>query len=544
MKNDEIRNSEFEETLKNKMDELASSVDCFDKISKRAFPEPNTEYSDSEFTICDLDNVTGKKNNFRFMSFAAIAAAFVLCLFFLPKNESFMNFLYSNIGIGSDKKAFRELISEIKEETADGSYIYYDCTLEEYIDNDILINPIYRCPFEQSEKDNLNVRIYVKTHNGVPTNQVYAIEYKGNYNDNNFVAAADSKAKFSDDDLLTIGEKIPKLTNSSYFNFPLSSNIFHNSNSSLFNEQGQRQSVGGFSYNCYYKVENEIYSLQNEIIYSENSTDENLCYFDICSVRVNSDNSSSDYSENIISQLQSSWNNIIYYDGNSAKSNGSQTRFIQADLDYSLNSDANTLPVSTVFCTTPFKYSSIETICADISNIKINVTDYATSELRSSVMPPLNPALRTSFRIYLGYSLSNLNVSCTDDLISSYVISVTESDYQEITNGYREDYSDENLLSIEQHEAEIEALIQAEENLKKEAEYQNYKAALEAEIDRKNALLETLNAAIQQTNIALSIETDEEKIKAIQEYNAYLNGQIELIQKSINDLEAELLTAE
>lgn len=43
-KNDLYGNQEIEKILKEKMNELSSSVDCFDKISARAFPEKDPDF--------------------------------------------------------------------------------------------------------------------------------------------------------------------------------------------------------------------------------------------------------------------------------------------------------------------------------------------------------------------------------------------------------------------------------------------------------------------------------------------------------------------
>ena len=59
-KNDIVGEQEFEKHLKEKMNELSSSVKCFDKISSRAFPEKDSDFSDSECTVIDLENVTGR----------------------------------------------------------------------------------------------------------------------------------------------------------------------------------------------------------------------------------------------------------------------------------------------------------------------------------------------------------------------------------------------------------------------------------------------------------------------------------------------------
>ncbi len=60
MKNEKTENREIENILKSKMNELSESVDCFDKISARVFPEKNQDFSESGFTISDLENKIGR----------------------------------------------------------------------------------------------------------------------------------------------------------------------------------------------------------------------------------------------------------------------------------------------------------------------------------------------------------------------------------------------------------------------------------------------------------------------------------------------------
>ena len=50
-----------EKELREKMSELSSNIDCFEKISARAFPEKYQDFSDSELVVSDLENVTGKR---------------------------------------------------------------------------------------------------------------------------------------------------------------------------------------------------------------------------------------------------------------------------------------------------------------------------------------------------------------------------------------------------------------------------------------------------------------------------------------------------
>ncbi|HOR21989.1 MAG TPA: hypothetical protein PLY43_04645, partial [Ruminococcus sp.] len=75
MKDNGFNDQEFQELLKKKMNELSDSVDCFDKISARAFPKDQLDFSAGEFTVSDLENVTGRKRRLPALKWAAIGAA-------------------------------------------------------------------------------------------------------------------------------------------------------------------------------------------------------------------------------------------------------------------------------------------------------------------------------------------------------------------------------------------------------------------------------------------------------------------------------------
>ena len=106
--------------LRKRMNELSSDIDCFDKISARAFPEQDPDFSDSEFIVSDLENVTGKRRTVPVLKWVAAAAAILLCIGILPKTAPFQNFLAS---ISKNKDTdYRMILSEITEETEKNDY--------------------------------------------------------------------------------------------------------------------------------------------------------------------------------------------------------------------------------------------------------------------------------------------------------------------------------------------------------------------------------------------------------------------------------------
>lgn len=322
MKYNENRDLEFENLLKSKMDEMASSVDCFNKISRRAFPEINPEQSDHEVIVSDLENVTGRKRRFRFAPAIAIAAAAAICVFVLPKSNSFKEFFSNNIA-GSDKDIFRDLICEIKDETSKNHYEYYDFTLDDYIKYDRLITPLYRCPFEAKDKDNINVRIYVRMHDDLPTNQIYAVEYEGNYSNENFIAAADSVSKFTDSEL----DKFEYQYNAEeniYIEYP-SHSAFGKEAPYITDQNGEPASVAQFNYPFIGKSKNDINIFVTDFMYCHPVSDtENQNYLYDCNIfKLNYINQSRYYTNSVNDEEYNkffidNWNNSVYYSGDPA----------------------------------------------------------------------------------------------------------------------------------------------------------------------------------------------------------------------------------
>ena len=97
-KNNPEINQELEKMFRDKMNELSSSVDCFDKISARAFPEKNPDFSESGFTVCDLENITGNSKKPKFLKWTAGLVACAVCAFVLPQTRIVSNLI---AGLGS-----------------------------------------------------------------------------------------------------------------------------------------------------------------------------------------------------------------------------------------------------------------------------------------------------------------------------------------------------------------------------------------------------------------------------------------------------------
>lgn len=196
------KDREFEQKLKEKMNELSDSVDCFDKITAKAFPQEETGYSDSEFVVTDLENITGKRRFSPILKVAAAGLAAVLAICVVPKTAFYRKIMCS-VSEHEDT-TYDTTVSTILNATdkeTDVDYHVYDLGLEEYIKDDVLVTPLYSCPFEDLGRDDVRVRIFVRTYNDILTNQIYAVEYSGDYKEENFIAVAETKAEFTEKQL-------------------------------------------------------------------------------------------------------------------------------------------------------------------------------------------------------------------------------------------------------------------------------------------------------------------------------------------------------
>lgn len=522
MNENNFRNSEFENMLKDKIDELASSVDCFDKISNKAFPEERKEYSDSEYTICDLENITGKKRGFRFLPAAVMAVAAVVCIAVIPKN-GFVNSFF-NMFTGSDKKIYRELINEINEETSDGDYVWFDCTLDEYIANDINITPLYSCPFEAGEKDDINVRIFVKMYGSLPTNQIYAVQYEGEYSEANYIAAADSKAKFTDEELAQ---------NYSIVNFPnvrgealeLVEKAFGGRDKHYLMNGSNLTHVSSISYDCLYKYRDKAYPISSEVVVftQENSLDS--YYYDYLTMYYNEQNEKVMFDT---SAFAGSWNNVVYFNGSSAESKGSLSAFTKTDIvsETELTGELET----TVSYIDPFENYSLTSGVAHtvsgVSDTDISRLYIYSEDMKCGYAPiPLNQQLHADFRMYTCYTDENFAVSFTEltDNLNEAVYSESHGNIDSVINStdnimtyqngflantiYESDLSDELLDEMKQYQQE---LITEQVNL--EALY-----AKKAELDAQDAEYEAVQSEIEE--VLKNIEEAELEIERIRSEN-------------------------
>ncbi|MDD6278752.1 MAG: hypothetical protein PUA81_03040 [Oscillospiraceae bacterium] len=467
--------TDFEKNLKLKMDELASSVDCFEKISQRAFPEVASEYDEFEDSVSELEHDSGRHMPIRMASFIAAAAAVALCLFFLAKPGSFLNNALSNIGSKSEKQLYREIIAEIKSETAANSYDTYDLALDEFISNDVLISPLYGCPFEENKHgSSIRVRVFVRTCGGIQTNQIYAVEYDGDYEDENFIAAADSKVKFDSDEIGEIDFK---------------KYLFDFANGEL---PYDRTLAADFTYTSLYKSGDEIIPLSSEVIYSHENGSDDYTY----DIRVYDNKYMRMLDINEILSFENEWNNVVYYNGTSAAADEELSDFVYDELKEN-NTEISGIEIISPISCTEFTFS--EEVSERIGAV---LKFHGNSESEIKIPAAFDSSNTDSFLIFY-----------TDDP----EITIIEYENSSLGLSYRcSAYEDSVSLeekNKEQQQVEIE---------------NDYQISLESE-------RELIKIQITQLESRTEVLTDEEKemLDELEKKLKLLNEQIEQIQSDI-----------
>lgn len=516
-KNDLYGNQEIEKILKEKMNELSSSIDCFDKISARAFPEKNLDFSDCELTVTDLENVTGKRRPVPVLKWVSAAAAIVICVGILPKT-ALMNNLRNSLVKKSDKRSYSEIICEINKETADNDYMIYDVPLDYYSKNDVLVTPFFRCPFENKGDANERVRIFVKTCGGFHTNQVYAVEYSGEYDEANFKAAAESKAKFTEEEIKQLeSSDIISLNYNCVADAQYAFDIDEEGN--LTDKNGESISAASFSIMTYFKDgEEQISSITSDILYYHLGTTEYVSeyFYDIRSSYIDGiEIKNMDIPENL-------WESSVYSNGVSAfpckkdndENDGGFTKtklFLDYDKRYGIEeSTLYYMNASASFVSDETDADKKITETMTVSLETIYQAETVSKDEIACIAAPYNELVRNTMAVYIPYDRipNNDNTALTLEssidgekrnyiYLSSNGDSLKAADMNYEEKEYELQLNSEKLEQIvldiedkikyeELRETEREKLNIEMENLKQQiAELQNYQIALEAQRNRE-----------------------------------------------------------
>lgn len=509
VRNENIETQELEKLLKNKMDELSESVDCFDKISARAFSQDKPDFSESGFTVSDLETITPKRKAPAVIRWTAIAAAAAIGIAVIPKT-GFIPRVFYNISSSSSVRSYQELIEEISSETENGSYNIFDVPLDYYIKNDVLVTPLFSCPFEDCGISDANVRIFIKQLECLNTTQVYAIEYSGEFSEDNFVAAAESRYKFTDEELEFAGNITARLFGYRSSSEIVEANFTVDQNGNLTDLDGKKlKSLASFDQLMCYKDATTTAYISASVLYGQ-KLNESGCFYDICAY-------TSDKHTISLTDRRDMWKRSVYYNGKSAMPKADYSDFTRTEL---FGSDENG-DTANIIAIKP--YTNFDITTADHSYSSDNVTISSGGTSTAPCEAPYDAAAKSSMTIYLPTN-DDFNSSSVIKVVSYEIgmlgkFDVSEIDYdisvavwdlldqQEIA--YKIRISEQEMRDREKSELEMR-------NNKEEADLAD--SLISEEIEAKKRLMSELDAHSKEYAEA------EAELKE-------LEGQLEAIQK-------------
>ena len=412
-----MTDQEFEQFLKGKMNELSDSVNCFDKIAERAFHDEEAEFEDSEFVVTELENITGRRRYSPLWKGLAVGLAAVFTLVVLPKTSVYRKAM-CNLG-NPDSNIYGTLVNDILRNTAEESGISfstYDMELEEYIKKDVLVTPLYSCPFEDIGREDIRVRVFVRNYDDILTNEIYAVEYSGDYSEANFIAAAATSARFSQEELKE-------------HSCELSGDLQFSINADIPDENGINAT---FFQSAVFKDLNETFCVISLVKYGTTDNGESYRY-NITNLKKSSEDSSLIPYE--LPQNSLKWKYSVYSNGESALPETNGSIFSLADTETPANTDtvvSNSYQPVLVkpYDTKDFKPESIYTSVPTLNLFPVN----------KKIDVPIDGNLRCLLALYLSPTDTMTIQESDDSDDSDYKLIITDSDDSVIKKYGKDDF--------------------------------------------------------------------------------------------------------
>lgn len=396
-------NHEIEKLLRYKMNELSESVDCFDRISARVFPKQDKDFSESGFIVSDLENVTVRARRNNIIRWTAITAAAVVCIAVIPQTN-LIGSIFSNIGSDSGRKSYENLICEIDTESKSGDYLIADYPLDYYIKNDVLVTPLFACPFEDCGKEDVSVRIYTRQINGINTNQIYAIEYTGDFSEENIIAAAQSEYTFSEEDIAYAKQYstdgLPEYYDCSS---TIGQNFTGNPDGLFIDSDNNAVSLASFSEMTLVKYDSGIILVESTVLYGHRTLDNDEYFYDIISF--------SDSEEIQLTEREKTWKQSIYFNSNTAMPEENHSAFAKKNLFHSGLHESDNELIFVLNLTKDFKSGT-----GEIFNV---YSGYSENRISSIITP--------TDEIYLSSTCLYFHSSAFDDIAEVIVKSTDNS---------------------------------------------------------------------------------------------------------------------
>lgn len=457
-----IDNSDIEDILKSKMNELSDSVDCFDRISEKVFSADEDCFFKDGYVVDGVEVVTSKPRISRIIKVTAAAAAVVAGIAVIPQTDlarQISTDLYSDVSVDN----FMDIVSELEAELENCDYSVIDVPLQYYIKNDILVTPMLSCPFEACDVQDADVRIFTKQIDNIDTTQVYAVLYSGEYTTNNFIAAAESKYKFTAeeamlylDDKADSSDSADAVQEKYLLNHKAESIIekhfFSDDNLGYLTDGNTPISAGSFVNTLLTKDKlGEMQVMSNEfIIWHSYNTN---YFYDIV---FGNENDSQLSREKI-------WKRSLYFNGNSSLPDSSESAFVRTDLINAIEADNDSPDFTFIF---PYD-DSTHYLTAFDDCFKVTTSPY--SSYMTSIPIPVNAEALLTMKLYLPVSALDNEIIISYNGENHYwneTDVLTEAEQIEIIERRRDVIMQEHLILQQKMDAErqnYEKLRAAEE---------------------------------------------------------------------------------
>lgn len=470
--NPEADSSGVEQLLKNKINELSESIDCFDKISARAFPENSEEFTDDEFTVTGLENITGKPQHFRFVKWISVTAAAAILIAVVPQTDFARQFM-ANLGSCSTERVYQDILSEINTistEFGNDDYITVDMPLDYYISNDVLITPLFSCPFKDYGVENAGVRLYIRQIDGINTTQLYAVEYIGTYSEDNIIAVAESDFKFTQNDIEQLRDNSSngQYSMTGYSDIAVSQFSDKDETGLLTDNNGEYVSVASFCDFSIIKDNNVLHTVTSEILYGHKTNDD-LYFYDIIS--------ESDGKILNMPERRNMWRRSVYFNGNSAMPEENISKFTKTELfDISVASE-NTYPD----CTYIYPYNSDDSIKWNYDEIISISESYSGKRLSGMILPNYETMHSCLSTVKMYFSQSNFFENNHERILNLNLKNQSNKILKAFSISISDIIEDSDIISEDMRWYEIQEMIDKEARRIQEQVYQQNILAEEQE---------------------------------------------------------------
>lgn len=150
-------------------------------------------------------------------------------------------------------------------------------------------------------------------YNDQPTNQIYAVEYAGDYDKNNILAVAESKAKFTDSDFGKLG--VSEILDDSLTKNTVNKVFFGSKNDDVLDREDKKVMAASFMYDHIFKHNDNVNFIHTEVLYGNYLNDNRKYFYDMAATAIDGNTGESYLFE--MPDEKEVWNCSVYFNGTS-----------------------------------------------------------------------------------------------------------------------------------------------------------------------------------------------------------------------------------